>query len=77
METLTADLTRLLGASAAAALPHDHRQQGGHSSSEETAKHYFSQLSKKQVHELYELYALDHQLYGYDPHLYLDMAKRK
>ncbi len=36
---------------------------------------YFSQLSKSTVLRLYDKYRLDHELFGYDPQPFVDMAK--
>jgi hypothetical protein len=36
---------------------------------------YFSQLTKHQVIELYEMYRLDHELFGYSPVPYIALAK--
>lgn len=53
--------------------PRTHTQSGGHSSL--LAKKYFSQLSAQQVQNLYDLYKLDHELFGYDIEPYLSYAK--
>jgi len=36
---------------------------------------YYSQLTKQQVRDLYELYRLDHELFDYSPQKYIDLAK--
>ena len=41
---------------------------------EESAKKYFSQLTKQQVSKLYEMYKIDHEMFEYDPQIYIDMA---
>ncbi len=82
METLSADLQELLtehmqfpsARRLAASFPHTHRQSGGHSSDETLAAEYFSQLTKGQVRRLYELYKVDHDLFGYDHQPFLDVA---
>ena len=53
--------------------PHTHSQHGGHS--HDLIQKYFSTLTKSQVWQLYEMYKLDHELFGYDPKLYLDFAQ--
>ena len=53
--------------------PHTHSQSGGHS--HDLIHKYFSSLTKTEVHQLYELYKLDHELFGYDPQVYLDIAQ--
>jgi len=55
--------------------PLTHTQKGGHSSSEEVAKKYFSQLTKKEVRQLYEMYKLDHEMFGYSPDVFEHYAK--
>ena len=42
--------------------------------SEEVAKKYFSQLTKEQIIRLHEMYKIDHDMFGYDPQIYIDMA---
>jgi hypothetical protein len=36
---------------------------------------YYSQLTKAQVRELYDMYRLDHELFGYSPDHYIALAK--
>ena len=43
--------------------------------SDELAEKYFRQLTKKQVIRLYEMYKIDHDMFGYDPQVYIDMAR--
>ena len=38
------------------------------------AEKYFIQLTKQQVLRLYEMYKIDHYLFGYHPQIYMDMA---
>jgi hypothetical protein len=38
------------------------------------AAEYYGQLTKRQVAELYEMYRLDHDLFGYSPEPYIAMA---
>ena len=52
--------------------PHTHSQTGGHS--HDLIVKYYSQLTKGQVSDLYEMYKLDHELFGYDPSFYLACA---
>lgn len=52
--------------------PHTHSQSGGHS--HKLASKYYSQLTKSQIQSLYEMYKLDHDLFGYDPSQYLSYA---
>ncbi len=40
----------------------------------ETKRRYFGQLSKQEIFDLYNLYRLDHELFGYDPQEYIDMG---
>lgn len=77
METLTRDLSGLLKAVGLEAgkidlFPHTHAQKGGHSS--DAAREYFGRLTKAEVMQLYDLYRLDHELFGYEIDEYLDMA---
>lgn len=53
--------------------PRTHSQHGGHS--HDLIQKYFSSLTKSQVWQLYEMYKLDHELFGYDPTLYLNIAQ--
>ena len=53
--------------------PHTHSQSGGHS--HDLIQKYFSSLTKSQVNQLYQLYRLDHELFGYHPQVYLDFAQ--
>jgi len=54
--------------------PHMLRGEGGHSS--ELEKMYFSQLSKTQVWQLFLLYRVDHELFGFSPRRYLEWAEK-
>lgn len=81
MERLERDLNQLfvragygeeVARELAAKFPHTHSQQGGHSHG--LTARYFSQLSKSQVADLYEMYRLDHVLFGYKPDEYLALA---
>ena len=38
------------------------------------AEKYFGQLTKQQVLRLYEMYKIDHDMFGYHPQIYIDMA---
>jgi len=76
METLENDVKSLLGEEMYRRLPHDHRQEGGHSSDRNLAVNYFGQLSREQVLKLYDIYKLDHDLYGYDVQTHVAMTKK-
>jgi len=39
------------------------------------AKKHYGELTKTQVRELYEMYKLDHEMFGYSPHKYIQFAK--
>ena len=52
--------------------PHTHSQNGGHS--HKLTSTYYSQLTKAQIQSLYQLYKLDHDLFGYDPDEYIKYA---
>jgi chondroitin 4-sulfotransferase 11 len=43
--------------------------------SKHKVEEYFSQLTKRQVMDLYEMYRLDHELFGYSPEPYITIAK--
>jgi hypothetical protein len=36
---------------------------------------YYSQLTKRQVRDLYHMYRPDHQLFGYSPEKYIALAR--
>ena len=75
METLESDLESLFEAAKLKSdvpFPHTHTQAGGHSS--KTAAEFFSQLTRAEVKQLYDLYRLDHELYGYNIDDYLRLA---
>ena len=38
-------------------------------------EHYYSQLTKSEIQELYEKYRADHELFGYTPDYFLAMGK--
>ena len=69
METLQEDLNFLLDQLNLPPrdFPMTHTQKGGHSSTEEVVKKYYSTLLKSDVRQLYEMYRLDHELFGYSP----------
>ena len=46
---------------------------GGHTMGHNLA--YYSQLSKKQVWGLYNLYRVDHELFGYTANAFIDVAQ--
>ncbi len=77
METLAEDLNFLLRKLdlPPTEFPLTHTQKGGHSSSEEVVKKYYSTLTKSDVRQLYEMYRLDHELFGYDPDKFMAYAK--
>lgn len=76
METLQEDLDLLLDRLnlPRQPFPVTHSQRGGHSSSADVVQKYFSTLLKSDVRQLYEMYRLDHELFGYTPDQYLDYA---
>lgn len=41
----------------------------------EVEEHYFSQLTKETIRELYEKYRLDHELFGFTPDYYIALGK--
>jgi hypothetical protein len=50
-----------------------------HSSSGSTsqlAREYFSQVDEDDVEQLYQLYKIDFEMFGYSPDLYLNFAKK-
>jgi hypothetical protein len=79
METLEEDLDLLLVKTAGHPesvlrdFPHTHSQAGGPSG--RLAAKYYSQLSKSQVNALYEMYKVDHELFGYSPDPFLYLAQ--
>ena len=83
METFQQDLTTLLNKAGYQSqlvqelvdkFPHTHFQSGGHSHN--LAGKYYSQLTQAQVLELYQMYRLDHEMFGYDPGPYLSLASK-
>lgn len=38
-------------------------------------RRYYGQLSKQEIYDLYLLYKLDHELFGYSPQSYLQYGK--
>ena len=77
METLQEDLDLLLDKLELPRkqFPLTHTQRGGHSSSVDVVKKYYSTLLKNEVRQLYEMYRLDHELFGYTPDLFIDYAQ--
>jgi hypothetical protein len=77
METLQEDLNVLLQKLdlPPAEFPLTHTQKGGHSSSEDVFKKYYSTLLKSDVRQLYEMYRLDHELFGYSPEKFESYAQ--
>jgi len=39
------------------------------------ARKHYAELTKTQVRELYEMYKIDHEMFGYSPHKYIQYAK--
>ena len=76
MDNLTHDIPALLDRLGMGHLqveyPHALKGVEGHSSNK--VKEYYSQLTKAQVWQLYNLYRVDHELFGFSPREYLDMA---
>ena len=46
----------------------------GRSFMSEAAQSYFSTLSQNQIFQFYEIFRLDHEIFGYDPRPYFDLA---
>ena len=38
-------------------------------------EHYFSQLTKNTIREVYDKFKLDHMLFGFEPEYYIQMGK--
>ena len=81
-ETLSQDIgpvLGLLGIQNNTSFPHIHivgtDNQTDTESSEDVVQQYYSQLTKMQVMRLYQMYELDHLLFGYSPQKYIDLAK--
>ncbi len=53
--------------------PHLLEASGGHTST--LVQRYYGLLSKRQVRDLYELYKVDHELFGYDPEVFIAYAR--
>ena len=49
--------------------------RGGAQSSAQRALGYFSQVTKDQVEELYNIYKLDFLLFSYTPNIFINVAK--
>ena len=64
--------TRHLGVNLTSSLAHT---KGGAQSSDKRALDYFSQLTKDQVEELYNIYRLDFVLFSYKPDIFMNVAK--
>ncbi len=45
------------------------------SSMREVEEHYWSQVTKQDVRDLYEKYKVDHDIFGFTPEYYIAMAK--
>jgi len=77
METLDKDLDQLLEdiglEGVETKYPHVLKGADGHSSSH--LQYYYSQLTKDQVNELYNIYKMDHLLFGYSPDEFLTWAQ--
>ena len=71
LESLESDLEQYLGNRRE--FPHLVEGPGGDQSAALVVK-YFSQLSKKQVLSLFEVYQVDHELFGYSPATFLSWA---
>ena len=78
LETLADDLRKFLGGELGmrgediALFPHTHDQSGDRGAD---VSELFGQLSKQEVLSLYEVYRLDHEMFGYGIEPYLSMAK--
>ena len=74
LETFQDDLMfigRLAGVTFKEIVSHD--SSGGRT--EKLSKKYFGQMDRQTVWQLYQLYKMDFELFGYSPGLYLDMAR--
>ena len=47
----------------------------GNRASDQFVQKYFSQLTKLEVLQLYEMYRLDHEIFNYFPQVFIDAAK--
>ena len=82
LDTLDSDVVELLeriGANPRALpFPHTHAADGashsGPSASKELLKRYYSTLTRDQVQQLYKLYQIDHELFGFTPDKFIDYA---
>ena len=82
-ETLPQDIgpvLDILGIRGNVSFPHIHilgtnQQETDTESSEDVVEHYYSQLTKMQVVRLYQMYKLDHLMFGYSPRKYINLAK--
>ena len=82
LDTLDSDVVELMqriGANPRALpFPHTHAADGsahsGPSASEELLKRYYSTLTRDQVQQLYKLYQIDHELFGFTPDKFIDYA---
>ena len=41
----------------------------------EVEEHYFSQISKSDIRDLYEKYKVDHELFGFSPDYYIALGR--
>lgn len=77
METLKRDVRNYLAAIGlerfAEQFPHKVKNQEGPTGS--VAKTFYSQLTKEKIVQLYELYRLDHELFGYDALEYIEYGQ--
>ena len=50
-----------------------HSSSGG--KTEDLAKKYFRQMSKKEIEKLYKMYKIDFEMFGYSPDNFLALGK--
>lgn len=79
LESDVKELMQRIGADPGALpFPHTHAADGashsGPSASEELLKRYYSTLTRDQVQQLYKLYQIDHDLFGFTPDKFIDYA---
>ena len=53
----------------------DDNFQEGNRASEEFVVKYFSELSKRDILRLYEVYKMDFLMFGYSPNSFLELSK--
>ncbi len=66
-----------LGLNASESLGRTNPTVTGHPQEEETKWKYFGQLTRKEIYDLYLLYKMDHDLFGYSPDEYIEMGRKE